>query len=655
MGNTNKTFVINTMTETKYSELAKKGKILQTQLNIVDDDDRNRTTIPSYDLMNDKIAGTKADLERKITLSVQTIETEIDKKIDDTVSAMTVTLSSAAGEGDIEKVYTIRQGESDVGTIEIPKDKVITGAHYDVETNKLVLSVANVSTAISIDLSGLIDINDLSGISSDTVSVTASGRTISADINEKSVGAEHLTDGLSSKIALVDTLGDYMRLSTFNDISNDTGLSAANSGNPVQTLSDITSVVNAVSVALSNDYVEKIAAEKERAEAVEAGLAETLNFVSSDYLTSADYESLSTYTETSATEALRLAKEYTDETSVSLCADYTELVNAEKERADGVEKELSGVLNFVSSDYLTNTDKTNLKAYTVACAKQASADAVAEAHKQFVHISGDTINGNVTVNGDFNVEAVHDVNIYSHDNIQLSADNISLNPSVKLYVKGKEFESYLSDHTTVKSLAIQPGVGSISTLVLTTTDSAGTDHTVTCDMQGFVDHANEASAFALTTAKTYTDDEIAKISTHTAVNSFYLSAIQTDEHSTACSTLIIETTLPDGTDKTLSCDIQSLVVAPGKGLTAEWDQITKSKVIGLSDDYALESEMSAYHKVVSAELSVENLTKDINDLRSWVTGEFNKTVKYIDEKFRSLPEPKETDTIKEGDVITVYN
>ena len=46
-----KTFVINTMTAEKYEDLSSKGMIKADELNIVDDDDQNRTVIPSYDML----------------------------------------------------------------------------------------------------------------------------------------------------------------------------------------------------------------------------------------------------------------------------------------------------------------------------------------------------------------------------------------------------------------------------------------------------------------------------------------------------------------------------------------------------------------------------------------------------------------------------
>jgi hypothetical protein len=51
-----KTFVINTMTAEKYEDLSAKGLIKTDELNIVDDDNQNRTVIPSYDMLK-KLTG----------------------------------------------------------------------------------------------------------------------------------------------------------------------------------------------------------------------------------------------------------------------------------------------------------------------------------------------------------------------------------------------------------------------------------------------------------------------------------------------------------------------------------------------------------------------------------------------------------------------
>lgn len=57
MNTDQKTFIINTMSEAKYLELSAAGKISDKQLNIVDDNDTNRTVIASYDLLDSKITG----------------------------------------------------------------------------------------------------------------------------------------------------------------------------------------------------------------------------------------------------------------------------------------------------------------------------------------------------------------------------------------------------------------------------------------------------------------------------------------------------------------------------------------------------------------------------------------------------------------------
>jgi len=54
MSSEQKTFVINTMSEATYLELSARGAISDKQLNIVDDNDTNRTVVASYDLLGKK-------------------------------------------------------------------------------------------------------------------------------------------------------------------------------------------------------------------------------------------------------------------------------------------------------------------------------------------------------------------------------------------------------------------------------------------------------------------------------------------------------------------------------------------------------------------------------------------------------------------------
>ena len=65
-----KQLVINTMDEAKYRELSRKGRIRGDELNIVDDDSKNRTTIPSYDIFKVRTDALQANIQ-DTNISVQ--------------------------------------------------------------------------------------------------------------------------------------------------------------------------------------------------------------------------------------------------------------------------------------------------------------------------------------------------------------------------------------------------------------------------------------------------------------------------------------------------------------------------------------------------------------------------------------------------------
>lgn len=117
--------------------------------------------------------------------------------------------------------YTIKQGEATVGTIDIPKDMVVTSG--EVVTNPegqdegtyIKLTLANVADPLYINVGNLVDIYKAKeGASQVQVAIDSATREISATIVAGSIGTTELVDGAITTVKIADANVTLAKLST---------------------------------------------------------------------------------------------------------------------------------------------------------------------------------------------------------------------------------------------------------------------------------------------------------------------------------------------------------------------------------------------------------------------------------------------------------
>lgn len=129
--------------------------------------------------------------------------------------AFPVTITEATGSGDIAKVYTVKQGLNTIGTINIPKELVVTsgsvvtgtwsGTSFTESTSgagkAIKLTIANQTTPIYINVKDLVDVyTSMAGATEIQLAISATNE-ISATI--VAVNGSKITDGTVTKAKLV--------------------------------------------------------------------------------------------------------------------------------------------------------------------------------------------------------------------------------------------------------------------------------------------------------------------------------------------------------------------------------------------------------------------------------------------------------------------
>lgn len=166
-------------------------------------------------------AGGIADMIKAVTGDLSTLSTEakgtlvaaineVAKEVDDNKAAAVVSISEGTAEG-YSKVYTVKQGESTVGTINIPKDMVVQSGRVVVNPEGqtagtyIELTLANAtSDKIYVNVGTLVDIYTAKANAAQIqLAIDSSTREISATIVDGSVDTDALAEGAvtASKIA----------------------------------------------------------------------------------------------------------------------------------------------------------------------------------------------------------------------------------------------------------------------------------------------------------------------------------------------------------------------------------------------------------------------------------------------------------------------
>ena len=148
----------------------------------------------------------------------------VKTSITNLTSSSAVTVSQAAGSGDVLKVYTIAQGGNTVGTINIPKDLVVTSGRVvtagnvedvDSETPLIAgatlgdkyiqLKIANQTAPIYIAVKDLVDVYTAQQNAPEVQLTIGNNNEISATIVDGSIAKSKLASDVQASLALADS------------------------------------------------------------------------------------------------------------------------------------------------------------------------------------------------------------------------------------------------------------------------------------------------------------------------------------------------------------------------------------------------------------------------------------------------------------------
>ena len=229
-----------------------------------------------------------------------------------TAAVVTVTTDTTT-EGAL-KSYTIKQGETTVGVIDIPKDMVVEDAHvivledgdvdgYEAGTY-IEMSIANVAEPLYINVGTLVDIyKPAANATQVQIAIDQSTREISAVIVAGSITSAELADNSVITAKIADGNVTKEKLSSAVQASLDKADASATQASLDEEV-DRAKAAEAQALTDAKAYTsEQVAAELERAEGVEAGLNDRLTAIEGDYLKNADKTELAGAIEEEVTRA----------------------------------------------------------------------------------------------------------------------------------------------------------------------------------------------------------------------------------------------------------------------------------------------------------------------------------------------------------------
>ena len=204
-------------------------------------------------------------------------------------TAAVVTVTTDTTSDGALKSYTIKQGDAVVGVIDIPKDmvvesgSVVTNPEGQAEGTYIKLVLANVAEPLYINVGTLVDIYKAKANATQVqIAIDSSTREISATIVAGSIGTTELADNAVVTAKIADANVTKAKLSSAVQASLDKADAAATKA---EFDDEVTRAKAAEAQALIDAKAhadEKVAAEKERAEGVEAGLDERLAAVEAE-------------------------------------------------------------------------------------------------------------------------------------------------------------------------------------------------------------------------------------------------------------------------------------------------------------------------------------------------------------------------------------
>lgn len=193
----------------------------------------------------------------------------VKTSITNLTSSSTVTVSSAAGTDDVLKVYTITQGDKTVGTINIPKDLVVTSgsvvkgtwvdAAFTEDVNgtgtALKLVIANQDNPVYINTLDLV--KDHTGSTVDGITVNISDtNVISVSVADGSITEAKLHTDVQAKLALASSAIQTtdMNAAISSAIAGLDSSASAQSGNYINSITMVDGKITAIGQAALPSY-----------------------------------------------------------------------------------------------------------------------------------------------------------------------------------------------------------------------------------------------------------------------------------------------------------------------------------------------------------------------------------------------------------------
>lgn len=302
-----------------------------------------------------------------------------------TAAAVTMT-SDTTTEGAL-KSYTIKQGTTTVGTIDIPKDmvveagEVVTLADGDIEGyaagTYIKLVLANVTEPLYINVGTLVDIYKAQeGAAQVQLVINSSTREISASIVAGSIGSTEIADNAIVTAKIADANVTKAKLSTAVQASLDRADAAATKAAFDEEV-ERAKAAEAQALTDAKAYAdEAVAAEKQRAEGIEGGLEERLAAVEANF---GDGEGT---VEAQIAAAVKTVQDEVDALEEAHATD--------KKALEDADTDIKGRLDALEADIHTHENKELLDTYTQTEANLADAVAKKHAHENAAVLDGIT-------------------------------------------------------------------------------------------------------------------------------------------------------------------------------------------------------------------------------------------------------------------------
>lgn len=171
--------------------------------------------------INKEAIGTLESLDTTAKSDLVTAINEVRNAVSVGGTAAAITIDSSTTTEGALKSYTIKQGDSTVGTIDIPKDMVVESGEVVVnpdgqtEGTYIKLKLANVEEPLYINVGTLVDIYKAKeGATHVQIAIDSSTREISAEIVDASIGTGKLADGAITTVKIADGNVTKAKLST---------------------------------------------------------------------------------------------------------------------------------------------------------------------------------------------------------------------------------------------------------------------------------------------------------------------------------------------------------------------------------------------------------------------------------------------------------